>query len=108
MVVGTVVGSGIFFKNNTIFSIAGGNGWLALASWIVGGLIALSVALSFVEISSSAKEDNGGLGQYSQDLVGTKFGRFVRFNMPMFYGAIYVPTIATFACNFILKLFDIH
>jgi len=43
LVVGTVIGSGIFFQNDQIFIAIGGNMWIGVAAWVVGGLITLSL-----------------------------------------------------------------
>ena len=43
MVVGTVIGSGVFFKAQTVLEKTGGNMVLGIASWIITGLLMVSM-----------------------------------------------------------------
>ncbi|MCP3904143.1 MAG: amino acid permease [Planctomycetes bacterium] len=49
VVVGAIIGVGIFFTPSGVASHAG-SGWLALVAWGVGGLIAMCGALAFAEL----------------------------------------------------------
>lgn len=49
VVIGTIVGVGIFFTPSSIAELAG-SGWLAMTAWAVGGLIALCGAFVFAEL----------------------------------------------------------
>jgi len=73
MVVGTVVGTGIFFKNEGVYGLANGNGVLGLIAWIIGGLMALSFGLSFMEISSAKQDSNSGIALYAKMFWGKWF-----------------------------------
>ena len=58
VVIGTVVGSGIFFKQGQVLETAGGT-TAGLAAWIVGGLITLAGGLTLSEIGSRIPETGG-------------------------------------------------
>ena len=47
MVVGIVIGSGVFFKAQTILIKTGGDMPLAIVAWIIGGAIMLVCLLTF-------------------------------------------------------------
>ena len=47
MVVGIVIGSGVFFKAQTILTKTNGNMPLGILAWIVGGCIMLASILAF-------------------------------------------------------------
>ena len=47
MVVGIVIGSGVFFKAQTILQKTGGNMPLGILAWIIGGVIMLTCLLAF-------------------------------------------------------------
>ena len=47
MVVGSVIGSGVFFKAELISRITNGNGWTGIAAWVIGGISMLLCLLSF-------------------------------------------------------------
>jgi len=72
LVVGTVIGSGIFFRNEPIFRAIGGNMWIGVAAWIVGGLIALSLTYA-LGILSTQHEEIDGLTGLAEVLVGEKY-----------------------------------
>ncbi|MCU9933119.1 hypothetical protein NWQ33_04385 [Mycoplasmopsis cynos] len=52
MIIGSVVGIGIFFKNASISNAVSGDGLSWLIAWILGGIISISAAISFAEIGS--------------------------------------------------------
>ncbi|TQC53948.1 amino acid permease [Mycoplasmopsis mucosicanis] len=52
MIVGSVVGIGIFFKNQSVSKAVNGDGISWLLAWIIGGIISIAAAISFIEIGS--------------------------------------------------------
>ena len=72
IVVGMIIGSGIFLKPSIVLSDAG-NPIMALVAWIVGGIVTLASALSIAEIASNIPRA-GGLYTYLEELYGEKWG----------------------------------
>ncbi len=68
IVVGTVIGSGIFLTPGGVVRAAGSGG-VALAAWIVGGILSLLGALTFAELGAS-NPDSGGMYAYLRDAFG--------------------------------------
>src|SRR5207247_1746675 len=68
IVVGTVIGSGIFLTPGGVVRNAGSGG-LAIVVWIVGGVLSLLGALTFAELGA-AKPDSGGMYVYLRDAFG--------------------------------------
>lgn len=101
MVIGSVVGIGIFFKNKSVYAATDSNGVATLLAWIFGGLISLMCALSFAEISKSSTKTNGGLGEYSKTFVGKRFSNFVKTNYTFIYFGILAPALAYFTYIFL-------
>jgi amino acid transporter len=63
VIIGGIIGIGIFFKNNNIFHNNNNNATGILLSWIITVLIALATAYSYGEIvSAKDKNANSGLG----------------------------------------------
>ena len=88
LVVGTVIGSGIFFRNDRVFAVVGGNMAMGIAAWVIGGLIALSFAYAFGTLSSQ-DEEASGLADFAQKLVGKKFSYIMGWYMAtMFFPAM--------------------
>ena len=74
LIIGTVIGSGIFLVPATILRAVGNSVSLAMCVWLVGGVLSLLGALTYGELSAM-KPDAGGLYVYIRDC----FGPFVAF-----------------------------
>ena len=72
IVVGMIIGSGIFLKPSTVLNAAG-SPVMALVAWILGGVVTLCSALSIAEIASNIPRA-GGLYTYLEELYGEKIG----------------------------------
>jgi len=68
IVIGTVIGSGIFLTPGGVVKNAGSGG-MALIVWTVGGILSLLGALTFAELGAS-RPDSGGLYVYLKDAFG--------------------------------------
>jgi APA family basic amino acid/polyamine antiporter len=69
IVVGTVIGSGIFLVPGSVLRDAGGDVGLALLVWVVGGVLSLLGALTYAELGSMNPRA-GGLYVYLRDAFG--------------------------------------
>lgn len=72
LVVGMIIGSGIFLKPGIVLKDAG-SPMLSLIAWLAGGIITLASALSIAEISSNIPRA-GGLYAYLEELYGPVWG----------------------------------
>ncbi len=72
IVVGMIIGSGIFLKPGVVLGEAGSTG-MALIAWVLGGVVTLCSALSIAEIASNIPKA-GGLYTYLDELYGEKWG----------------------------------
>ena len=86
MVVGIVIGSGVFFKAQTILSKTGGNMPLGILAWLIGGSIMLVCLLTFSFMGQKYERVNG-LVDYAEATVGPRYGYF----MGWFTATIYFP-----------------
>ena len=68
IVVGMIIGSGIFLKPGVVLESAGSLP-MALVAWAAGGIITLAAALSVAEIASAIPK-TGGLYVYLEELYG--------------------------------------
>ncbi|MNB82937.1 Serine/threonine exchanger SteT [compost metagenome] len=68
IVVGMIIGSGIFLKPGIVLSNAG-TPWMSILAWSVGGIITLASALTVAEIAAAIPK-SGGLYTYLGDLYG--------------------------------------
>lgn len=88
MVVGIVVGSGVFFKAQVILQKTGGNMPLGIIAWLIGGLIMLACILAFSSMAQKYQKINGVV-DYAEATVGKKYA----YLMGWFCTFIYYPTM---------------
>ncbi len=86
MVVGIVIGSGVFFKAQNILQKTGGNMPLGIIAWLIGGAIMLVCLLTFSFMGQKFEKVNG-LVDYAEATVGPRYGYF----MGWFSATIYFP-----------------
>src|SRR5205085_12135248 len=96
LVVGTVIGSGIFLVPVAILRPLGNSAGLAMAVWLTGGILSLLGALTYGELSAM-KPDAGGLYIYIRDCFGP-FPAFL-FGWTLFF-VISSGSVATLAVAF--------
>jgi len=88
VVIGAIIGVGIFFTPTSVARIAG-SGELALIAWAVGGLIALGGALTFAELGLRYPTT---AGQYQ--IIRDCAGRYAAFLFVICAATIIVPGAA--------------
>lgn len=88
MVIGVVIGSGIFFKASTVFKNAG-TPTLGILAWVVGGIITMASALTVTEIATAIPK-TGGIFVYLKELYSEKWA----FLFGWVQTLIYVPGVA--------------
>ena len=90
MVVGIVIGSGVFFKAEKILTATGGNLPLGILAWIIGGFIMISCAYTFSLMATKYERVNG-IVDYAEAAMGKKYGYYVGWFMAL----IYYPTLTS-------------
>ena len=93
MVVGIVIGSGVFFKAQTILQKTGGDMPLGILAWIIGGAIMLVCLLTFSFMGQKYERVNG-IVDYAEATVGPRYG----YIMGWFIATIYFPAMTSVLC----------
>ncbi len=88
MVVGIVIGSGVFFKADDVLIASGGSLPIALLAWLIGGSIMIVTAYLFSKIATKIERVNG-IVDYFEEAYGEKAG----YNIAWFMTFIYYPTL---------------
>jgi len=88
MIIGIVIGSGIFFKSDDVLMYTGGNIWLGVLVFCIGALSIIFGSLTLTELSSRTKE-NGGVVGYYEDFISKKSAS----GFGWFQTLVYFPTI---------------
>ncbi|MBQ4649857.1 MAG: APC family permease [Firmicutes bacterium] len=88
MVVGIVIGSGVFFKAQSILQTTSGNMVIGVWAWIIGGVIMLCCITAFAVLATKYEKVNG-LVDYGEATVGPKYG----YALAWFSTFIYFPSM---------------
>ena len=90
MVVGIVIGSGVFFKAQDILTRLQGNMPLGILAWIIGGLVIVGCATTFA-VMASKYEHCGGPVDYAEATCGKTYA----YIMSWFLAIVYYPAITS-------------
>ena len=90
MVVGIVIGSGVFFKSEKVLTATGGNLPLGILAWVLGGAIMIICAYTF-SILAGRHDGVGGIVDYAEATVGRGYGYMVGW----FTTFIYFPAMTS-------------
>ncbi len=83
MVIGIVIGSGVFFKAPAILNAAGSL-TTGILAWIIGGAIMICCAVTFAIMGAKYEKINGVV-DYAEAAVGSKYGYMVGWFMAIIY-----------------------
>ncbi|NLY38125.1 MAG: APC family permease [Firmicutes bacterium] len=90
MVVGIVIGSGVFFKAEAVLKATGGNMPLGIAAWGIVGLIMIVCSYTFAIMATKYEKVNG-IVDYAEAAIGDRYGYYVGW----FMAVIYTPTLTS-------------
>lgn len=104
MVVGIVVGSGVFFKAEAMLNITNGDLPVALISWLIGGIVMVISAYTFAVMGTKFEKINGVV-DYSEALVGSKYAYYVGWFMATIYYPAMTSALAWLSARYTMALF---
>lgn len=84
MVVGTVIGSGVFFKAQTVLEKTQGNMLLGIAAWIITGLL-LIICSTMFSVMATKYEKVNGVVDYAEATCGATYGYYLAWFMTNIY-----------------------
>ncbi|MBQ3047418.1 MAG: APC family permease [Clostridia bacterium] len=90
MVVGIVIGSGVFFKAQDILKVTGGNMWTGILAWVIGGVAMVICACAFATIATKYEKTNGAI-----DYAEATCGRGYAYYLGWFMATIYYPAMTS-------------
>ena len=104
MVVGIVIGSGVFFKAEKVLTATGGDMKTAILAWLLGGLIMIICAYTFATMAAKYEKVNG-LVDYAETIVGPKYAYFMGWFSIMIYTPCITSVLAWVSARYTLVLF---
>jgi APA family basic amino acid/polyamine antiporter len=103
MVVGVVIGSGVFFKAGRVLRSVDGNLVNGILAWIVGAAIMLVSAYVFSIFAQRINKVNGVV-DFMEAAYGSRVGKLVAWFMSVFYYPTLVAVLAWVSADFTASL----
>lgn len=90
MVVGIVIGSGVFFKAEAVLNATGGNMPLGILAWMIVGVIMIICSYVFATMATQYEKVNG-LVDYAEAIMGERYA----YNVGWFMATVYTPALVS-------------
>ncbi len=103
MVVGIVIGSGIFFKTQNVLEAADGNAFYSIFAWVISGLIMVTIATSFGVMATKYEKVNGVV-DYAEATCGKTYAFFMGWFMSLVYYPAMTSVLAWVSARYTLLL----
>ncbi len=105
LVVGMVIGSGIFMKPGKVIAAAG-DSTMALAAWILGGIITIAAGLTVAELGAQIPK-TGGLYAYLDEVYGKMWGYLFGWVQTLIYGPATTGALGLYFASLLLPFFNL-
>lgn len=86
MVIGIVIGSGVFFKAQNVLNATHGDMPIGILAWLIGGIVMLICGYNFANLATRYSKVNG-LVDYAQATIGSKYAYYLGW----FMATVYIP-----------------
>ncbi len=106
MVIGIVIGSGVFIKGGKVLALTHGNMLQGVLVVGIVGLICIICSLVFAELGSKYEKVNGVV-DYAEVALGPTYSYYVGWFLTTIYYPCLAAMLAFFSAVFFLALFDI-
>ena len=105
LVVGMVIGSGIFMKPGKVIAAAG-DSTMALLAWGLGGIITLAAGLTIAELGAQIPR-TGGLYAYLDEVYGRFWGYLFGWVQTLIYGPAIIGALGLYFASLLLPFFSL-
>lgn len=101
MVVGIVIGSGIFFKTQNVLKATAGDALMGVFAWLIGGAIMAVLTVTF-GVMATKYEKCGGAVDYAEQTCGKTYAYFLGWFMAMIYYPAMTSVLAWVSARYTL------
>lgn len=101
VVIGCVIGSGIFVKPGRVLQATGDSN-LAILAWVLGGLISLAGGLTMAEVASRIPK-TGGVYVYVEELFGKSWGFVSGWVQAIIYGPALSSALSLYFASLLVE-----
>lgn len=106
MVVGIVIGIGIFFKTSQILLATEYSTSAAITAWILGGIISILSGLTVAEVGAAIPE-TGGMFAWIRKIYGDKLAFLVGWAQTTIYNPALIALISYYFAHFTMQLLGV-
>lgn len=107
MVVGTVIGSGVFFKAQNVLAATNGDMKLGIIAWIITGFLMIICASQFAAMATKY-EKVSGVVDYAEATCGRSYGYYLAWFMVNIYYPGMTSVLAWVSARYFGVLFGWH
>ena len=104
MVVGTVIGSGVFFKAQNVLAATGGSMPIGIAAWVITGLLMIICSAQFA-VMATKYEKVSGVVDYAEATCGKGYAYFLAWFMVNIYYPGMTSVLAWVSARYLGVLF---
>lgn len=105
LVVGVVIGSGVFFKAQDILNYTEGNVLFGVLAWAIGGVVMVICAFNFANLATKHVKMNG-IMDYAEAVVGEKYAYMMGWFLSTLYYPAMTSVLAWVSARYTLVLFN--
>ncbi len=106
MVVGIVIGSGVFFKAQAVLQATGARLGLGILAWLIGGIVMLACALTFSVMATRYGKVNGVV-DYAEATCGSGYSYYLGWLLTMAYYPTLTSVLAWVSARYTCVLFGL-
>ena len=107
MVVGTVIGSGIFFKSQNVLAATGGNMPMGIWAWIITGLLMIICSIQFANMATKYEKVSGAV-DYAEATCGNSYAYYLAWFLVNIYYPAMTSVLAWVSARYFGVLFGWH
>lgn len=108
MIIGVVIGSGIFAKNTDLLGTAGSIG-VVIFTWVITSLIIITLVIAFMEVISITEitGEQSTVSNWGKHLLGIRFGKVMGYYMAFLYFPITIAALFEYSADQLLATIQI-
>ena len=97
-VIGMVIGGGVFFKPQAVYTLTGGAPGLGMIAWFIAGVLTITAGLTAAEVSAAIPK-TGGMMVYIEEIYGKKLGMLTGWMQSVLFFPATISAIAVMFGN---------
>ncbi|HQD72609.1 MAG TPA: amino acid permease, partial [Clostridiales bacterium] len=106
MVIGIVIGSGVFFKAEAVLKATGGDVKTGIWAWLIVGLIMIICSYAFANLATKYEKVNGVV-DYAEATLGKRYGYYIGWYLTVVYQPALTSVLAWVSARYTCVLLGI-